>query len=194
DAFATPGKFRIDRKTKKPIMKNGTKVRGKTGGRYEMIKKMKAWQPQLIVLDESHRIKTPSARKSTAMHTLGKVADYRVILTGTVVTKSKKLYDIYSQWQFLTPDRFPDMNFAEFKSMYSRWEPREKYSVWKGNRNEEHLHKKIHLDSFSITREECYDLPKETQQIIPVPLEESAQLYDEMPEDMAARLDTGEVT
>jgi len=200
DAFSVPGDFRVHRsgpKKGQPILdKGGAKIRARRGGRYDMIKAFKRWQPQLMILDESHRIKSPSAKKSTALHTLGKVADYRVLLTGTVVTKSKRLYDIYSQWQFLNPDRFPNMNFNEFKHYYGRWVKAGdgRYEVWKGARNEDELHSLVHLDAFSITREECYDLPKQTTQIIPVPLEESAGVYDQMAEDMVARIHTGEIT
>jgi hypothetical protein len=120
-------------------------------------------------------------------------------MTGTVVTKEKRLFDIYSQWKFLNPDRFVDdfggaMTFAEFKAEYGRWLAQEKYQKFLGPRNEKQLHSLIHLDSFSITREECYDLPPQTTQIIPVPLEESAETYDQMAEDMVARIQTGEIT
>lgn len=199
DALSTPGDFRVHRSGPKKgqIVTDiaGNKLRSRSkGGRYDIIKQIKRWQPHVIILDESHRIKSPSAKKSTALHSLGKVPDYRLILTGTVVTKSKRLFDIYSQWKFLNPDRFKGMNFSEFKHRYGRWIPQENYSKWVGARNEEELHTKIHKDAFSITREECYDLPKQTTQIIPVQLEESAKLYDEMAEDMVAKIHTGEIT
>lgn len=195
DAFSTPGQFRTDRKTGKPITdEHGNRLRARRGGRFDIIKKIKLWQPQLIILDESHRIKSVSAKKSTALHTLGPIADKRVILTGTVVTKSKRLFDVYSQWKFLNPERFKDMTFAEFKAEYGRWLARERYQKFVGPRNEAKLHQLIHLDAFSVTREECYDLPKMTPQIIPVPLEESAPIYDQMAEDMVARIHTGEIT
>lgn len=199
DAFSTPGELRYHMRGPKkgqPFLdKHGNHLRSKSkGGRYTIISKIKRWQPQLIILDESHRIKSPSAKKSTALHRLGPIAEYRVILTGTVVTKSKRLYDVYSQWKFLNPERFGDMNFAEFKQHYGRWMTMDKYSKWLGSRNEDELHSKIHLDAFSITREECYDLPDKTTQIIPVQLEESAKLYDQMAEDMVARIHTGEIT
>lgn len=199
DAFSTPGAFRVHRSgpLKGQVIEDefGTKKRSTSrGGRYDMIKMIKRWQPQAIILDESHRIKTPSAKKATAMHTLGKYADYRVILTGTVVTKSKRLFDVYSQWRFLNPKRFGSMNFAEFKSHYGRWQNVGHYEKWKGNINEEELHELIHRDAFSITREECYDLPPQTNQIIEVELEESAEAYMQMAEDMVARIHTGEIT
>lgn len=199
DAFSTPGAYRVHRSGPKKgqvIMDaHGNKLRSKSrGGRYDMKRKLKLWQPQLIILDESHRIKSPSAKKSTALHSISGIADYRVIMTGTVVTKSKRLFDIYSQWKFLNPDRFGNMNFNEFKHTYGRWVAKDRYEHWIGPRNEANLHSKVHLDAFSITREECYDLPPQTSQIIPVQLEESAQVYDQMAEDMVARIKTGEIT
>lgn len=200
DSLSTPGDYRVHgrgpKKGQLVLDKEGNKLRGRKGGRYTIISKFKKWQPQAIILDESHRIKSPSAKKATALHSLSKVADYRVILTGTVVTKSKRLFDIYSQWKFLNPRRFAGMNFSEFKNRYGSWKqsPVANYQIFKGPINVPELHEQVHLDAFSITREECYDLPKVTPQIIPVPLEESAKVYDQMAEDMVARIHTGEIT
>lgn len=199
DAFSTPGAYRVYRSGPKKgeiiTDSGGAKLRSKSrGGRYDIIKKIKLWQPECIILDESHRIKSPSARKSTAMHTLGKYAKYRAILTGTVVTKSKRLFDVYSQWKFLNPARFGDMTFGEFKATYGVWRKMGNYDKWIRNQEEEKLHELIHQDAFSITREECYDLPEQTQQIIEVELEESLEPYLQMAEDMVARIHTGEIT
>lgn len=188
DALSTPG-----RATGKDQF--GNIKRSKTrGGRYDIKKKIIAWNPQLIILDESHRIKSPSAKKTFALHSIGKHVDYRLILTGTVVTKSKRLFDVYSQWKFLNPTRFDSMTFSEFKQQYGVWKARENYSQWIGNKNEDDLHSRIHQDAFSITREECYDLPKQTDQIIHVELDETAEVYDQMAQDMVARIQTGEIT
>lgn len=164
------------------------------GGRYDIKRQVKAWQPQLITLDESHRIKTPSARKTTMLISLRDVPQYRVIMTGTVQTKKKRAYDIYAQWKFLNPERFADMTLQDFKAQYSRWKRMDGYDRWIRNINERDLHRKIHKDSFSITREECYDLPRQTHQIIPVELEESADVYDQMATDMVAKIRSGEIT
>jgi len=174
----------------------GAKIRSKgRGGRFDVKKKLKLWQPHVMVLDESHRIKSPSARKSTAIHPFAKLVPYRVIMTGTVVTKKKRLTDIYSQWKFLNPARFPGMNFGDFKAEYSRMTDRNGYAQWLRNRNEDDLHEKIHRDAFSITRAECFDLPARLPaELIRVPLEESASAYDQMAEDMVARIHTGEIT
>ena len=204
DAFSTPGELRYHLRGPKkgqPFLdKAGNHMRStKNGGRYKMKDTVIKWQPQAIILDESHRIKSPSAKKSLAIHSLGPVADYRYIMTGTVVTKSKRLFDIYSQWKFLNPTRFLDewgdpLTFKEFKHRYGRWLAKNHYEQYLGPLHENELHALIHKDSFSITREECYDLPESTTQIIPVHLEESAATYDAMAEDMVARIKTGEIT
>lgn len=174
---------------------SGTIRRSRTrGGRFTIKKQLIKWQPQMIVLDESHRIKSPSARKSTMIHSLRDIPDYRVIMTGTVVTKKKRIFDIYSQWLFLNPQRFPNTNFTSFKNKYGKWTRRNGYPQWLKNKNELGLHKLIHLDAFSITREECYDMPATTLQKIHVELEESGAVYDQMAADMVAKIRTGEIT
>lgn len=190
DAFSTPGKGYKDAE--------GKMVRTRRGGRFEIMTKIKKWQPDLCILDESHRIKSPSARKSTALHALGKTVPYRVIMTGTVVTKKKRVFDIYSQWKFLNPDRFAGMNFSDFKHHFGRWitPSGASYQLWKGNRNTKQLHDMIHLDAFSISREECFDLPPRLpDEIIHVDLSpKTAAIYDQMAEEMITMIETGEIS
>lgn len=175
------------------------KIRDRKGGRFEFKNKVLAWQPQLLILDESHRIKSPTATKSRVIHSLGKNVPYRVIMTGTVVTKKKRIYDVYSQWLFLNPKRFVDMvgaplTFAEFKELFSVVTKRNGYPQWLRNKNEDTLHTLIHKDAYSVLREDCFDLPPLTPQIIPVHLDDSLEAYDQMAQDMVARIKTGEIT
>lgn len=206
DAFSTPGKITGRRD-------DGSSVRSsKRGGRYDIMAKFKAWQPQLIVLDESHRIKSPSAKKATALVRLGVVADYRIICTGTAVTKAKRTFDLYMQWKFLNPssrllyndDTGGHHTSATFKDMYGRFlqlkvtpsDPKSRtYPKFQGLRNPKRLHRRVHAESFAVTRAECFDLPEAyPDQIIHVPLEESAAIYDQMAEEMVAKLASGEFT
>ncbi len=197
DAFSTPGEKRTKQYTKPDGTTMNVTTRVRRGGRFTVMTKIKKWQPDLCILDESHRIKSPSARKSTAIHSLSKVP-YRVILTGTVVTKKKRVFDIYSQWKFLNPDRFAGMNFSEFKHHYGRWvTPGDaKYQLWKGNRNEKELHTLVHMDAFAVSREECFDLPARLpDEIIHVDLSpKSAGYYDQMAEELIALIETGEIS
>lgn len=221
DAASTPGSFRRNRKTGEvawfvmegkrykevsrvdpetgKINPNAVRLRSRRGGRFDFLKNLRAWQPQLVLFDESHRLKSPSAAKSRVFHRLAPHIPYRVIMTGTVVTKKKRIFDVYSQWRVLNPKRFQDeagepMTFAEFKDHFSVTTKRNGYPQWLKNRNEDELHRLIHEDAYSVLREDCFDLPPLTSQIIPVHLEESAEAYDQMAEDMVARIKTGEIT
>lgn len=191
DAFSTPGKSTGRRA-------DGTLKRSrKTGGRYEVNKRIRAWQPHLIVLDESHRIKSPSARKSTMVVNLGTVAPYRVIATGTAVTKKKRIFDLYMQWKFLNPESplVKGHTSASFKKRFGVWTERNGYPQWLKERNSKTLHRLVHAEAFAVSRDECYDLPDNyPDQLIHVELEETASVYDEMAEEMIAKIRSGEIT
>jgi SNF2 family DNA or RNA helicase len=190
EAFQQPGRI-LGRNEDGEIRRSKTR-----GGRFEMKRALIRWQPQCIILDESHRIKTPSARKTTTLWSIGRVADYRIIATGTAVTKAKRIFDIYSQWKFLNPNGWvQDYTIASFKGEFGIWRSMGKYDRWIRNQNMPKLRGLIHQDAFAITRDECYDLPKAfPPRLIKVPLEESASAYDQMAEDLIARIKTGEVT
>ena len=54
-----------------------------------------------MVLDESHRIKSPGSRVSLYCTALGKRVPYRMALTGTPAHTSP--LDVYAQYRFLDP-------------------------------------------------------------------------------------------
>jgi hypothetical protein len=195
DAFATPGQI-----LGKDEYGNIKRSR-KKGGKYDLKRQLVAWQPQLMILDESHRIKSPSAARSRTIvsmaHTSSWEVPYRVIATGTAVTKKKRVFDLYMQWKFLNPDNklVKDQTSASFKSRFGVWTHRNGYPQWLRNRNERTLHRLVHEDAFAVARDECFDLPPAfPPQIIHVALEESGPVYDAMAEDMVARLKNGEIT
>lgn len=191
DAFSVPGAV-----TGKDSAGNLKRSR-KKGGRFEVSRALKAWQPQLIILDESHRIKSPSAKKARSLINLGPVADYRVIATGTAVTKKKRVFDLYTQWKFLNPDSplVRGQTSSTFKQEYGQWTNRHGYPQWLRARNSKRLHRLVHAESFAVTRDECYDLPEAfPDQIIHVDLEQSGKVYDEMAEEMIAKIQSGEIT
>ena len=201
DAFSTPG--RVTRiLTDESGKRAGVKRSRTRGGRFDMKRAFLAWQPQAILLDESHRIKSVTARKSKVLHALGSVAPIRIIMTGTAVTKKKRVFDLYSQWKFLNPAspllHGPDgepLTLKEFKQRFGVWTERNGYPQWLRERNPKTLHKLVHEESFAVAREECFDLPDNyPDQIIRVPLEESASVYDQMAEEMVAMIKSGEVT
>ena len=62
------------------------------------------WHPDMIVCDESSKIKNPQAKCSKALHRLGKISSYNLILTGTPITNSP--LDFFSQYKFLDESIF----------------------------------------------------------------------------------------
>jgi len=191
EAFSTPGQATGRRP-------DGSVKRSKTkGGRFALRVKVKEWMPQAIVLDESHRIKSPSAVKARTLVKLGPLADYRLILTGTAVTKAKRTFDLYMQWKFLNPSSplVAGHTSSSFKERFGLWTTRNGYPQLLRIKNPKTLHRLVHAESFAVSRDECFDLPANyPDQIIHVDLEESAQVYDDMAEEMVAKIQSGEIT
>lgn len=74
----------------------------------------------MIVIDESHRIKTPGSSVTKRVINLRKYSTYRRILTGTVADKP---FDVFSQFQFLSPDILETDSFTAFKAEYAEMMP-----------------------------------------------------------------------
>lgn len=191
EAFQVPGRPTTKRS-------DGSVRRSKkVGGRFEVRKKLQAWQSHLMVLDESHRIKSPTAKKTATIISVGRHVPYKVIATGTAVTKKKRVFDLYGQWKFLNPESplIKDMTLTEFKKKYGVWTDRNGFPQWLRERNPKTLHKRVHAESFAVTRDECYDLPEAfPDELVYVDLEESGPVYDAMAEEMVARIHSGEYT
>jgi SWI/SNF-related matrix-associated actin-dependent regulator of chromatin subfamily A-like protein 1 len=65
-----------------------------------------------VVLDESHRIKTPGARVTRAVHSLRGEAAKRIILTGTPVANTPE--DLWSQFYFLDGGTAVGQSFDDY--------------------------------------------------------------------------------
>ena len=205
DAFGTPGRHtpcRVrDAKGRLCSGKRGEckhpRRRSKTTGRFMVRKQLATWidqKPCAGILDESHKIKSASGRAANMIVSMGPMFTYRVLLTGTPITKAKRAHDIYMQWKFLNPERFLDLpTLSDFKDHYSRWTDAGGYPKFLGAKNEKELHQRVHLDAFAVTRDECFDLPPRDVQIISVDLEASGAAYDQMAEEMVAELKDGKV-
>lgn len=77
---------------------------------------LQEFNADLIVCDESQRIKTHDAAQSKAVHRLGDRARYKLILSGTPVQNDAM--DIFSQYRFLDPTIF-GQNYYTFRNRYA---------------------------------------------------------------------------
>lgn len=77
-----------------------------------------------ILLDESHRIKEPGGKQSKALGTLCQKAGFRIGMTGTPISGSKRHMGIWAQYRAIAPDIFHP-RYGWFQKFYMepcRWE------------------------------------------------------------------------
>ena len=159
---------------------------------WRLEKELAAWNPDLIIADEGHKIKTHNISASKAMHRLGARARYRLLLTGTPVTN--KAIDVFSQYKFLNPAIF-GQSFYAFRNRYFDMVGYGNHTPVLKKSMERELTEKIHSIAYRATKAECLDLPETTDIIRKVELEPQAMLlYRNLVKDSYAELSEGEVT
>jgi len=150
-----------------------------------------SWRPDMIVCDESQRIKSIKASQSKGMHKLAEIAKYRMILTGTPVTQTP--LDLFSQFRFLDSSIFGTV-YWNFRNQYAvpidyngwKWEvPKSKIPL---------LAEKVNSITYRITKKEALDLPETVDQELYCELEPKAMAqYQEMKRESLMELRSGEV-
>jgi len=129
------------------------------------------WKPDMIVCDESSKIKNPQAKCSKALHKLGKVSEYNLILTGTPITNSP--LDFFSQYKFLDETIFGS-SFYAFRSKYAILGGFQNHQIV-GYKNLQELVEKAHGIAYRIKLDEAVELPEFVEEMRPVELEKKAQ-------------------
>ena len=148
------------------------------------------WKPDLIVCDESSKIKNPQAKQSKALHRLGKVSKHNVILTGTPVTNNP--LDFFSQYKFLDEDIFGG-SYYSFRAKYAVMGGYGNYQVI-GYKNLQELTEKAHSVAFRITKKEALDLPEQVDVTRYVELEPTTRrIYNNLEKESYAELNNGEI-
>ena len=159
---------------------------------WRMEKEIAAWRPDLIIADEGHKLKVHSTKVSKAMHRLGAAADYRLLLTGTLVTN--KAIDIFSPYKFLNPAIFGN-SFYSFRNQYFDMCGYGSYTPVLKKSMEPELTRKLHSIAYRATKAECLDLPEMTDIVRYVELEPAAmRVYRELVKENYAELERGEIT
>ena len=150
---------------------------------------LEGYAADLIICDESQRIKNPRAAQSRAAQMLGDRAACRLILSGTPVQNS--VIDLYSQYRFLDPGVF-GANFYAFRNRYCQMGGYGGHEVV-GYQHMDELTRKEHSIALRVTKAECLDLPGQTFVRRYVQLEPSARrLYAQIARASCAELENGE--
>ena len=140
----------------------------------------------LLVLDESSRIKRPSAKRTKMITKFGKYAPYKRIMTGTPITKGPE--DVYTQFKFLDPQILGYDSFYSFRARYCMMGGFENRQIV-GYQNIEELTKNVEDHSFRVLKKDCLDLPDKIYQRYPVSLsKKQRKLYDDLKKNFVTEL------
>lgn len=156
--------------------------------REDIFEALYAWNADMIICDESQRIKTHDAKQSKAVHKLGDQARYKLILSGTPVQNNA--IDLYSQYRFLDPTVF-GTNFYQFRNRYAIMGGFSRRQII-GYRDLDQLIQKEHSIAYRVTKKEALDLPEqtfETRYIEMTPKERKT--YDALKRESVADIEGG---
>ena len=154
-----------------------------------ILEALQDFAPDMIICDESQRIKTHNAAQSKAMHKLGDAAAYKLILSGTPVQNAA--IDLYSQYRFLDPGVFGS-NFYAFQNKYAIMGGYQRHQII-GYRAMDGLIQKAHSVAYRVTKDECLDLPEQTFENRYVDFEpEARKIYEQIKRESYAELDGGD--
>lgn len=150
-----------------------------------LLKHFLTWT-EVLVCDESSKLKDKSAKRTKACVKIAENAKYRYILSGTPVLNSQ--LDIFSQFLVLDKGETFGRNFYIFRSNYFY----DKNASWKSNHNyfpdwqpkpdcSERISQKIAAVSMHVKKEDAIDLPPLVKKEIFVEMgKEQKKAYYEM--------------
>jgi SNF2 family DNA or RNA helicase len=147
------------------------------------------WNPEILVCDESQRLKNPESKRAKAVVRLADISQHNYTLTGTPILNSAM--DVYMQFRVLDRGETFGKNFYGFRNAYfmdanqsfkskqhyfPKWEERpETYEI---------LQSKIKTKAIRVLKKDCLDLPPFVRQSVSVSLsKEQAKAYREIYND-----------
>jgi len=164
----------------------------------KLLNKLETIQNQILILDESTKIKNPDALRTKNLLSVFDDAS-KMILTGTPITNSP--LDFFAQYEFLKPN-FWNIQANTLKQSFYRF--RARYAVLVdervsrdrvikkviGFKKLDELKNKIEYCTIQLKKEDCVDLPEKIEQDIILEMSgEHRQFYDEFVKRLIAQLD-----
>lgn len=160
--------------------------------RGELAKAIASHKWKAIILDESHRIKSPGGKASRWLASLARANPQAKLLclTGTPMPHSP--LDLYGQFRFLDPSVF-GTSFARMRARYAECDPMFPSKVRKWLRQGE-LAAILDRNSFRVTADEVLDLPDALHERIQITLTpKERRFYDSLESEMVAAIAGGHV-
>ena len=165
----------------------------------DVSKALQDFAPEIVVCDESQRIKSRTAKKAKEVIKVASRSKYRYILTGTPITNS--IEDLWSQFYFLDRGQRLGNNFFAFKNRYminrnASWAQTSSkaWPDWVVREGAvEELQNKIADISCSITTKDVVELPEYVENTIKFDLsKEQRKHYVEVKKELVTWLDNQE--
>jgi len=142
----------------------------------------------IVIIDESSRIKTPNSRRTKNILKISKQAYFKRILTGTPITNNQ--LDLFSQFAFLGLNIIGEKTFWNFQNKYAKWETqtnwktKREYRTLIGFSNTRKLIEKIKPYTYYCKKSECLDLPDKIYERILIEFTPKQQkLYEQIKRD-----------
>lgn len=165
-----------------------------------MLNAVRRFNPDIVVVDESHKIKSANGNASRL---LGRIADHvqrRIILTGTVMPHSP--LDVYGQWRFLNPTAFGNVTRGGQRKVATLGGFTDRYAVTggfmgreiTGFKNLDDMQNIMAENAIVARKEDALDLPPTTDVILDVHLSPAeAKAYKDFKDSMATKLSNGQM-
>ena len=152
----------------------------------------------MLILDESHRVKAPDGKIAQWISLLAKSIPRRLALTGTPMPHSP--IDLFSQYRILNPGVF-GTSFHRFRDFYAKTAPiavtgkngrQTEARRIVGFKNMDDLSEKFHSIAYEVRAEDVLDLPPVNRLHYRVRLSpEAAAIYGQMAKHFVAELQSG---
>ena len=146
------------------------------------------WKPEVVILDESQRIKTHNSHRTKSVLAITKNTKFVYLLSGTPVLNSPS--DLFSQFKAMDKGLTFGENYYAFRNRYffdkNQFMPSHvKFPNWqlKGDAMSQ-INQATLSSSMRVTKEECLDLPPLVRQKVYCPMTPNqAKSYEEMRRD-----------
>lgn len=175
-------------------------LKGSTRTRADlMVEAVRRYAPDLIVVDESHKIKGATSNTSKALARLTPLCKRRMLLTGTVMPHSP--LDVFGQWRFLQPNAFGTRMADGTSRPATLGSFRNRYAVmggWMGKeitgfKNLDEMQEIMARNATVAKKSEVLDLPKVTSVDVHVDLSPAERrAYSAMVKDLAVQIGDGD--
>lgn len=143
---------------------------------------------QMVVLDECHRIGSPTSRQTKEIMKMFENTPYKVILTGTL--HANGLMSFFTPFRFLGPDTVPYARYDEFRSRYMFSVDPDGYVWVPSSGSKQRVQKIVNKITVAFKKEDCLDLPPLIFDTMKCDLEgDQAKAYKDIKKDFITKVE-----